>query len=117
MAYPAHRELDDVLLCFVLLNGGGGHTVAAAATYEPLANFFGLKDYERMAPRRGGHRGKEWHMRVQSARQRLVNSGLMVKPSGEGADRGCWTLSPEGARHAQAVASHAWKDQDEATSL
>ena len=118
MAYPGHRELDDVLLCFVLLNGGCDRRVAAAAAYEPLADFFGLKHYERVAPRRGGHRGKEWHMRVQLARRRLVHVGPIIKPSREGADRGHWTLSPEGVcRARQFVASHAWKDEDKATSV
>jgi hypothetical protein len=94
----------DPLLCFILLNGGEDHRVAARSIYEPLADFFGLTGEERTAPRKDGYPGKQWEMRVQWTRQRLINHGLIVNPPKDRSETGYWTRSPDGLRRAHEIA-------------
>jgi hypothetical protein len=101
MAYPQYDEMDDPLLCFILLYGGDNHVVDAGFTYEPLADFFGLTATEQTAPRSDGGSGTQWQSRVQWARQRLINQGLIVDPPKDRSERGHWTLSPEGVQRAR----------------
>ena len=44
--------------------------------------------------------GSQWHNRMQWARQRLINHGLL-----DGSERGFWRLTPEGLERAGRVAN------------
>ena len=100
MPFPNYEDMDEPLLCFILLNGGHDHKVATNSTYEPLADFFGLAREERVRQRYDGRGGSQWHNRIQWARQRLINHGLL-----DGSERGFWKLTPEGLERAKRVAN------------
>jgi restriction endonuclease Mrr len=100
MPFPEYEDMDDSLLCFILLNGGDAHKVTANSTYEPLADFFGLTRDERVRQRRDGRGGSQWHNRVQWDRQRLINHGYL-----DGKERGFWKLTPEGFQRASSIVS------------
>jgi hypothetical protein len=65
MSLPEYEDMEEPLLCFILLNGGDQHDVRADLTYEPLADFFALTREERTQPRPDSHPGALWHNRVQ----------------------------------------------------
>ncbi|HVA81063.1 MAG TPA: winged helix-turn-helix domain-containing protein [Candidatus Binataceae bacterium] len=99
MHFPDYEEMDEPLLCFILLNGGPDHAVQPNVVYEPLADFFGLTKEDKIKARADGYAGRQWHNRVQWARQRLVNQGYLV-----GSLRNVWRLSAAGVKRASLVA-------------
>ena len=100
MPFPEYEDMDDPLLCFILLNGGRDHEVSAGSTYEPLADFFRLTKHERNDPRPDGRSEPEWHNRVQWARQRPINHGYL-----DGSRDGFWRLTAAGLQRAERVVS------------
>ena len=100
MKFPEYNDMEEPLLCFILLNGGSNHKVIVRATYEPLADFFGLTREERLRQRYDGRGGSQWHNRVQWTRQRLINQGYL-----DGEERGFWKLTPDGIQRANRVAN------------
>lgn len=100
MPFPRYEDMDDPLLCFILLNGGQDHGVSAHSTYEPLADFFRLTNPERKEPRPDGYSEARWHNRVQWARQRLINHGYL-----DGSQHGIWRLTAAGLQRAERVVS------------
>ena len=106
MTYPEHDEIAEALLCLILLNGGHEHTVRSGATYEPLADLFGLSRAKRIALRPDGREGTHWQTLVQWARQRNINRGFMINPKKVPSRRGFWKLSYTGIQQAQSVAGH-----------
>ncbi|NIA21045.1 MAG: hypothetical protein GWP05_03520 [Anaerolineaceae bacterium] len=98
MGFPEYKDVDDPLLCFILLNGGSDHAVSAGSTYEPLADFFGLDEQERTQPRPDRPPEPLWHNRLQWSRQRLINHGYL-----DGSQDGIWRLTLAGLRRAARV--------------
>jgi hypothetical protein len=108
MPFPKSSELQEAILCFILLNGGPEHRVQSRLVYDLLADFFGLSPAERaevrvrLDPSRGG-RDTIWQNRVQWARSHNILKGLMTRPAADGSEWGIWALSPAGVQLAESV--------------
>jgi hypothetical protein len=105
VAFPEYNELEEPLLVFIFLNGGEQYQVPSNETYDPLANYFGLHEDDRIKTRDevfgDGKNEKAWSNRVQWARKSLNDYGYLDK----NAPRGIWRLSEKGKNAAGQLTS------------
>ncbi|SOD04138.1 HNH endonuclease [bacterium JGI 053] len=115
MAIPTDKELVPALLELLLLNGGPKHELKSSATYDRLAERFGLSEQERIVTRpfKDGRYEPLWNNRVQWARNELRKSGFLDLEAGHGA----WRLSSAGVVAAQARVKEALSAGVEQPSL
>jgi hypothetical protein len=83
MTFPAYRDIEDPLLCYIYRNGGTQYCVRSSDTYEPLAEFFKLSPSKRMTTRDELHNDGRvelvWNKMVQWARRELKNMGVLAQ--------------------------------------
>lgn len=104
MSYPEYDELKNALLCFIFYNGDqeSDCSIAAKATYDPLADYFDLTEHERKELH--GENDFEWRNRVQFAKNFLKEEGRVLdnhpsRPT-------IWRLSELGQNRAQNIRSN-----------
>lgn len=105
MSFPEYKELEDPLLAYIYCNGGDQHQISSKESYNPLANYFGLSEEDRIKTSDelfgDGKKEKAWSNRVQWARKSLNDYGYLDKNSG----RGFWKLSNLGIIAASKISS------------
>jgi Mrr N-terminal domain len=94
---PAYPDVEGELLLFIFRSGGDKFSRKAEEVYAPLADIFGLS-HEQRARLRADREESLWNNRVQCARRKLVDAGLMFK-----GPRGVWRLTENGRRRAEAL--------------
>ncbi len=104
VAYPHYDELELPLLKLLYEHGGELHQMRALHTYEPLANYFGLNELDRIQTRAvilgDGRDEPFWNNMVQWARRKLNARGFLIT-----GQHGFWRLSELGIKRAQALAT------------
>lgn len=75
MTYPTQSEVEQALIDELRRRGKATRPMDL---YEPLADRFGLSQEERTRARHDDQPGGEWSNRVQWARRRLVDRGIIV---------------------------------------
>ena len=104
MTYPAYEEVELPLLKLIYEQGGSAYQIRAKDTYEPLADHFGLSDFERTQTRdellSDGRDEPVWNNRVQWGRRKLNEYGYLAESR-----RGYWKLSERGAEKATALST------------
>lgn len=98
MTFPSYEDIEEPLLCYLLLHGGETYEVKACDTYRPLANFFDLSASERSNVLSDGSGRSRWNNMVQWARRKLNDYGYLSPTS-----RGVWKLSEVGVAKAQKI--------------
>ncbi len=98
MAFPEYADIEEPLLCFIYMRGGRNHEVEASDTYRPLAEYFGLSEYERSRPR-DDRDEPLWNNMVQWARRKINEQGHLAVSR-----RGRWKLSDSGITVAERAA-------------
>jgi hypothetical protein len=96
ISWPNERDVADALAEFIYDFGGPNHRVRCDATYEPLADYFGLSAFQRSVTRdelsNDGISTPKWHNAVQWGLKQLVKRGLLARQ----AARGVWQLTEAG---------------------
>lgn len=95
---PPYPDVEKELLLLLFRSGGSKFSRKADEVYSPLADVFGLTQEQRTRL----HPDREesaWNNRVQWARRKLVDSGLIFR-----GPRGVWRLTEIGRRQAEAIA-------------
>lgn len=104
MPYPAYEEVELPLLKLIYEHGGSVYQMRAKETYAPLADHFGLSEFEQKQTRDellgDGRDEPVWNNRVQWARRKLNEYGYLAK-----SQRGYWKLSERGAEKAMALST------------
>lgn len=104
MAYPPYDQLEIPLLKLIYEQGGANHELHATATYQPLAEYFGLSKTERTQSREAalgdGRNEPFWNNMIQWARRKLNEKGYLAE-----AARGYWRLSELGINKAKPLAT------------
>lgn len=75
MAYPPYSEIEEALIAELRSRGKPTRPIDL---YDAMADRFGLSDMERAQARHDRQPGTEWGNRVQWARRKLVERGVMV---------------------------------------
>jgi 5-methylcytosine-specific restriction protein A len=96
MALPTYKEIEIPLLCLIYASGGARHEISSSDAYNPLADYFGLSEYERSVPLPMDQRRSQWNNMVQWARRELKDNGYLAITK-----RGQWRLSAAGITAAQ----------------
>jgi 5-methylcytosine-specific restriction protein A len=99
MSFPEYGDIEEPLLCYILLRGGSQHQVRARDTYEGLADYFRLSPLERKQLR-SDRNEPLWNNMIQWARRKLNENGYLAL-----AGHGVWRLSDSGVAAAQRAAS------------
>jgi 5-methylcytosine-specific restriction enzyme A len=89
--YPTYTEVEDALLKLLL---GSKRGMKPKDVYPVLADQFGLTSEQRIR-RRSFKDEPAWHNRVQWARQKLMDRGLINR-----LPHGIWSLTERGHRGA-----------------
>lgn len=76
MAYPSYQAIEAALERELRKRGV---PTKPKDLYDNLAEAFGLSQEERLRARYDGQPGRVWWNRVQWARRKLVEQGVMVK--------------------------------------
>lgn len=104
MAYPEGRKgagkRRDALLCLIYFAGGENYQLAPRETYDPLAEFFDLSEYERNRTISYNDDRNYWENLIQNSREQLRSKGYL-----DGSVREVWQLTPEGIDRATRIES------------
>lgn len=75
MAYPTQRKVERALIAELRARG---EPTRATRLYASIADRLGISIEDRKRRRRDGQSGTEWVSRVQWARRRLADAGVLV---------------------------------------
>jgi len=105
MSFPEYKELVNPLLAFIYLHGGEQYQIRSNESYDPLADYFGLPEEDRIKTRDevfgDGKNEKAWSNRVQWARKSINDYGYLDRS----APRSIWKLSTTGIEAAKKLIS------------
>ena len=94
---PPYSDVERELLLFLYRSGGDRFSRRADEVYSPLADTFGLTREQRNRLR-ADREESAWNKRVQWARRKLVEAGLMFS-----GPRGVWRLTESGRHNAEEI--------------
>src|SRR5271170_3725009 len=95
---PPYSDVERELLLLLFRTGGERFSRKADEVYSPLADIFGL-NREQRSRLRADREESLWNNRVQWARRKLVEGGLMLP-----GPRGVWRLTESGRQKAELMA-------------
>jgi restriction system protein len=97
--YPDHADVRSALLLALFQHGGPTYALTPQQAYRIVADEFGLTEEQRRRLRPNTD-DPAWHHRLQWARRRLLELGLMSAPQ-----KSTWALTDAGRAAAAKLAA------------
>jgi len=104
MAFPEEQIRQEALLCliyFLGFKGDSDYQLAPNETYEPLADYFKLTEFDRNRLE-GDEKRSAWMINIQGTRERLAQKGYIRRPS----PNKVWKLTPTGIEKAKQLSQY-----------